>query len=203
MKEQKRTLRAEVLKRRESLGPTVVNRKRQLIRERFRYLPEYQTAHTVMFFATFGSEVDTLGIITDALKGGKTVVLPKVDRGQKKLRLYRILDPGELRPGHMKIPEPAVGEERQVSPEKIDLIAVPGVAFDSSGARLGYGGGYYDRLLGGLLKLPHLVVLAFEEQIVPEVPREPHDVLIDLIVTDQRTIRREGSSSPFPATTKS
>lgn len=192
MKERKKTLRTEVLNRREALGSAAVSRKSQLIRERFRSLAEYQTARTVMLFATFGSEVDTFGVISDALHDGKTVVLPKVDRQRKELRLYRILDPAELQPGCMKIPEPAVGEDRRVSPEEIDLVAVPGVAFDYSGARIGYGGGYYDRLLGGMHKLPQLVVLAFEEQIVDEVPRESHDVLIDLIVTDQRTIRRRG-----------
>ena len=92
-------------------------------------------------------------------------------------------------------PEPAVEESRRVTLRDIDLVVIPGTGFDVKGNRLGYGGGYYDRLLSyeatQMSRAEHIptVALAFEEQIGDEIPAEPHDIKVDIIITDKRIIR--------------
>jgi|Deesub1362B_J571_1020462.scaffolds.fasta_scaffold00087_66 5-formyltetrahydrofolate cyclo-ligase len=184
----KSLLRKEIIKKRDSIKPELRRDKSRLIQKRLTVLKEYREAKTVLLFASFDSEVDTSGIIDDALQRGKRVVLPKVDTEEKRLALYSIKTRTELKPGFKGIPEPDSLPEREVSLEEIDFILVPGVAFDENGGRLGYGGGYYDKLLGGLNRKPHLVAVAFEEQILEKVPVSNHDIRIPKIVTDQRII---------------
>lgn len=146
-------------------------------------LPEFQAARTVMFFASFRSEVDTLTMVKAALSAGKRVILPKV-KG-KELALFEIADlERDTLPGAWGIPEPL--ERHPVPVETADLMIVPGLAFDQKGNRLGYGAGFYDRIL------PHYhrttVALAFEVQIVPAVPVTDLDIPVHKIVTEARTI---------------
>ncbi len=162
--------------------------KDRMIQERLTGLAEYRRAGTVMLFASFRSEVDTGPIIRDALGRGKRVVLPRVDRTRGALRLYAVRSVDELVPGFMGIPEPDPQRCVEVPPGEPELVVMPGVAFDERGGRLGYGGGYYDRLLAGIRHRPVLVALAYEEQIVGEVPVSGHDVRVDKVVTDARVI---------------
>jgi 5-formyltetrahydrofolate cyclo-ligase len=89
----------------------------------------------------------------------------------------------------MGIPEPFLSEEREALLEDIDLVVIPGAGYDYAGNRLGYGGGYYDKLLSGKKKNTPIIALAYEEQLVDAIPAEKHDVRVDMIVTDQRVIR--------------
>ncbi len=184
----KQAIRKEIIRLRDAIPLEVRKAKDRMIRQRLIHLAEYGNADTVMLFASFRAEVDTEPIILDALSRGKRVVLPKVERAKKELLLYRIESTDELREGFMGIREPAVKEERLVAPEELEFIMTPGVAFDEKGGRLGYGGGYYDRLLGRLGRRPPLVAVAYEEQLVREVPVAGHDVRVDRIVTDRRVI---------------
>ncbi len=146
-------------------------------------LPEFKVAHTVMFFASFRSEVETHDMIRRALAGGKRVILPKV-RG-KELALFQIRDfDRDTKSGAWDIPEPERGTP--VKAQDIDLIVVPGAGFDERGNRLGYGAGFYDKLLSSFTGMT--VALAFELQIVPEVPVLPHDIPVKKIVTEKRVI---------------
>ena len=131
-----------------------------------------------------------LGMSTDeflrrVLDDGKNLVLPQVERGG--LVLYGIDDPErDLRPGTWGIREPIPERCPLADPGRIDFALVPGVAFDRSGRRLGYGGGFYDRLLGGELSdgVP-FVSGAFGVQVVDEVPVDPSDVLVDVVITEE------------------
>ncbi|GBD99440.1 putative 5-formyltetrahydrofolate cyclo-ligase [bacterium BMS3Abin07] len=185
-------IRAGVIRKRDSIPSNIRRAKDRMIAERLTGMKEYIDADSVMLFASFRSEVNTLPIIEDALRGNKKVVLPKVDRERKELELYLIKSVNELTPGYMGIPEPAVTGERKFLPGEIDFIMVPGLAFDENGGRLGYGGGYYDRLLGGLKKMPQTVAIAYEEQIVDDVPVSGHDIRVDAVVTDRRIIKTAG-----------
>jgi 5-formyltetrahydrofolate cyclo-ligase len=136
-----------------------------------------------MFFASFRSEVDTLPMIRHALAAGKRAILPKV-RG-KDLALFEIRDfDKDTAPGAWGIPEPR--EIMPVTVEDVDFMIVPGLAFDENGNRLGYGAGFYDRLLPYYKK--ETAALAFEIQIVPEVPISSLDIPVKQIVTEKRTI---------------
>lgn len=143
-----------------------------------------------MFFASFRSEVETEGMIRRAIRSGKRVVLPKV--AGKELALYEIKDfDSDVATGAWGIPEP-----KPLTPAglgDIDLMIVPGAAFDEQGNRLGYGAGFYDKLLPAFRGTT--VALTFEAQIRKSLPAEKHDVPIKKIVTEKRVIttqRAEG-----------
>ncbi len=142
-----------------------------------------------MFFASFRSEVDTVPMIRQALQSGKRIILPKVKN--KALELFEIADfDADVVPGAWGIPEPQSGTPGRL--EDVDLMVVPGAAFDEQGNRIGYGAGYYDKLLPSF-KGP-TVALAFEEQIVRYIPVETHDIPVGKIVTEKRVIETSSKS---------
>ncbi|MBE0426557.1 MAG: 5-formyltetrahydrofolate cyclo-ligase [Nitrospirae bacterium] len=185
----KKVIRREVLRKRDEIPPEARSVKNALIKQRFFSLPEFIEAKTVLFYASFRSEVETLSIIRESLNMNKRVVVPKVDKERHRLRLYEIKDASELTAGFMGIPEPSLSEERLINIDKIDLIVLPGSAFDYSGNRLGYGGGYYDILLSEMHKKIPVAALAYEEQLVDSIPSEMHDIKVNMIVTDKSVIR--------------
>jgi 5-formyltetrahydrofolate cyclo-ligase len=191
----KKVIRRELLEKRDRIPKELKVSKDIAIQQRLLALPEFLSAGTILFYASFRSEVETSGIIREALSMGKRVVLPKVDKEKHMLTLYEIKSHDELAPGFMGIPEPIRTEERLVHLEHIDLVIVPGAGYDPSGNRLGYGGGYYDILLAGRHKKMPVIAIAYEEQIVNDITAEKHDVKVDMIVTDQRVIIAESKKS--------
>lgn len=189
--ELKHTLRQRVLDARFRLTQEERRAKSREIEKRLFGLPQFQAARTVMLYASFRSEVETHDMVRRALESGKKIVLPRV-KG-KVLDLFQIRDfDREVKPGKWDIPEPVGG--KQVGPEDIQFIVVPGAAFDESGNRLGYGGGFYDKLLKEFAGSS--AALAFELQIVPQVPAGPHDVPMQRIVTEKRVIEtRSGNQA--------
>ncbi|MBI4011736.1 MAG: 5-formyltetrahydrofolate cyclo-ligase [Candidatus Rokubacteria bacterium] len=152
-------------------------------------LEAFQRALTVLAYCSFGSEPVTDAFLRAVLGRGKSLVLPRVRRGTRSLDVYRVTDPArELRPGVWGIREPDPAACAPVPLGAVDFVLVPGVVFDARGGRIGYGAGYYDRLLRGLADGVPLVAAAFEVQLVDEVPMEPHDRPIDRIVTERRVI---------------
>ena len=176
-------VRKTVLDARHRLSPEQRRAKSAEIENRVFLLPEFRSAAIVMLFASFQSEVETHHLIRRALAEGKRVVLPKV-KG-KDLELIEIENfDRDVSPGAWGIPEPDRG--RRVEPGEVGLIVVPGAAFDESGNRVGYGGGFYDKLLPAYNG--KTVALAFELQIVKSVPVDPHDVPVKKIITEKRVI---------------
>ncbi len=182
--------RKEVLNRRDVIAEATRTEKSRRIAERLLSTSEFRAAHTVLSYASFRSEVDTFGVIRHCLEHGLEVVLPKVDSATKTLRLYKIASLDDLSSGYWGIPEPHVPETRRREVREMDLVIVPGAAFDEDCNRLGYGGGYYDRLLADRNALA--VALAFEEQLLPQLPAEMHDIQMDMIITDIRILRCHG-----------
>ena len=189
----KPAIRKELLRRRDAIPPEVRRAKDRLILERLLSLEEFKNAGTVFFYASFRTEFDTTELIKISLAAGKRAVLPKVDREKQELVLYEIKDFSELGPGYMGIPEPT-SPETPVSINDIDLVIIPGAGFDPMGNRIGYGGGYYDRLLSGMQKHVPVIAPAYEEQIIDSIPSEPHDIRVKVIVTDRQLIRCEPQS---------
>ncbi|MDY6825747.1 MAG: 5-formyltetrahydrofolate cyclo-ligase [Bacillota bacterium] len=185
----KKELRRLIIDRRDRLSDEQINAKSFQIAERLFSLPAYQSAETVMFFISFGSEVVTRPMVERVIEEGKTALAPKTKPKSRELIPSRILDWEEdLAPGSYGIPEPKEGKLRPYLPDVIDLLIVPGVAFDNDGNRLGYGGGYYDRFFPLLKSNVPLVALAFEIQIVPSVPVESWDRPVDFIITESKVI---------------
>jgi 5-formyltetrahydrofolate cyclo-ligase len=185
----KKTIRKEVLNKRDEIPPDIKPIKDSFIRKRLISLPEFIAAKTILFYASFRSEVETLSMIKESIKMGKRIVLPRVDREKHTIVLYEIKDVSELTAGYMGIPEPLQTDQRLRSIDDMDLVIIPGAGFDLSGNRLGYGAGYYDILLRKRKKKIPVIAPAYEEQIVDSIPAEEHDVRVDTIITDKRVIR--------------
>ncbi len=179
----KRDLRWAILRARDALSSQDIRRCSEAAGSRLFTLPEFGSAGTVMFFVSFGSEIETRPMIEQALKLGKRVVVPRAQPARRALTPCELRHPAEeLIPGHYGILEPKPGCA-VVPTEEIELVVVPGVAWGEDGYRVGYGGGYYDRFLRRC-KQALRVGLAFEMQVVPEVPHGRSDLPVDLLVTE-------------------
>ncbi|MCX7913310.1 MAG: 5-formyltetrahydrofolate cyclo-ligase [Thermodesulfovibrionales bacterium] len=187
----KREIRKEVITLRDSISAQDRKIKDQKIKDTLINLPEFKEAQRILLYASYKSEVDTLGLIKYCLSINKSIALPKVNRESFELQIYEIKDLSEIQPGYQNILEPDVPHDRMLTIKDIDLVIVPGVAFDENCNRLGYGKGCYDKMLKS--KEAPLIALAYEEQIVPLIPSEPHDIRMDKIITDERIIVRNGS----------
>jgi 5-formyltetrahydrofolate cyclo-ligase len=186
----KEALRARVLAARDALAPEARRAASAAILAALGGLEAWHGARRVLAYASFGSEPDTAALNQAVLARGAALVLPRVDRAIRGLTLHRVADPAaDLRPGTWGILEPDPGRCPAVEPATVDLVVVPGVAFDATGGRLGYGGGYYDRLLAEVPASAARIALAFELQVVDRVPAGPADRRVDLIVTERRTVR--------------
>ena len=164
------------------------------IMNRFMELPEYDAARTVMFYVDVRDEVRTRQALPAALATGKRIVVPYCVDGELELFWLEVMD--ELELGMYRILEPK-NELRDVvhkrlQPEDLDLIMVPGVAFDKNGGRTGHGKGYYDKLLEHAKPETPLVALAFECQMFDEIPMDHHDIFMDKVVTENNVYTGRG-----------
>lgn len=150
------------------------------ITEKVLALPAFLQAERVMVYADYNHEVITRYIIEEAWKQKKEVAVPKVSG--KDMIFYKLTDFAQLEEGYYGIPEPTQGD---VADWQGALMIMPGVAFDRANHRVGYGGGFYDRFLE---KHPALirVAVAFEFQMLEQVPVEPTDILPQIIVTEEK-----------------
>ncbi len=192
--EQRELLRREVLARRDGLLAAERRRLSRAIADRFWSVPDLASIRTVHFSLSVGSEADTRDLVADAIHRGIRVVVPVTLVSDRRLLLAEYEGSETLRPGPFGIPEPASGRRKVVDLDTVDALVVPGLAFDLDGNRLGWGAGYYDRLLASVrLEVP-IIALAFECQLVPAIPPQGHDVRVSLIVTEQRVIRTRAAS---------
>ena len=160
----------------------------QAICEKFASLGEFTAARSVMVYIEVRTEVRTRQFLPTLLASGKRIVVPYC-RTDGQLELFLLENMDELAIGMYKILEPKAElrelPSKKVDVKEIDLIMVPGVAFDSNGARMGHGFGYYDKLLEHARSDAPLVALAFECQIFPEIPTQSHDIFMDKIITER------------------
>jgi 5-formyltetrahydrofolate cyclo-ligase len=168
----------------------------RLILERFVALPEYRAANVVMYYVDVRSEVRTRHYLPEALKHDKKIVVPYCVDGE--LELFHLTAMDELAIGMYKILEPKAElrslPEKRFAPHQLDLVMVPGVAFDRSGARMGHGFGYYDKLLQHARPDAPLIALAFECQLFSEIPTQEHDIFMDKIITEKAVYEGRGRS---------
>jgi 5-formyltetrahydrofolate cyclo-ligase len=182
----KPSLRRRILGRRDAMDPCI---RTDLSRAIVRDIVEtsvYRRSDTVMAYASFGSELQTDEFMRHVLHQGKVLLLPRVNCQKGLVDVYRVRDPiRDLLAGTWGIREPRLDRCARVEPHIIDFVLVPGLAFDSWGGRLGYGGGFYDKLLAdGLSPCAWLVAGAFECQMVGKVPVDEHDMPMDVVVTE-------------------
>ncbi|NKE05096.1 MULTISPECIES: 5-formyltetrahydrofolate cyclo-ligase [Mesobacillus] len=147
---------------------------------------EWMEASTIAITVSKAPEIDTFQIIRKGWEQGKRMVVPKCEPKTRQLNFRELKRFSELESVYYGLLEPIVSETESVSHDEIDLVVVPGIAFSNEGYRLGFGGGYYDRFLANYQG--NTVSLAFENQIVPEVPVESHDIPVRKIVSSEGVI---------------
>ncbi|MDO8925877.1 MAG: 5-formyltetrahydrofolate cyclo-ligase [Sideroxyarcus sp.] len=153
-------------------------------------LPGYKQATVVLGYLNFGAELAAELWVNQALADGKQVLLPRVNRASGHLDIYKVHDlQHDVAPGAWDIREPVAERCTRVDAlGTVNFILLPGVAFTRTGDRLGYGGGYYDKLLARMPHRPTLVAGAFALQVVQEIPLESTDHKIEWLVTENETI---------------
>ena len=158
--------------------------KSRRLEEKLFNLPVFSRALRVAFFASIEGAADTHPMIERALRDGKKVALPRVDKDRHELVFYAVKDLlKDTAPGVLGILEPRAGLP-VVQPASLDCVVVPGLAFDRAGARFGRGAGFYDRFLSRLSPGTAKIGIGFSFQMIKHVPCEAHDEKLDLVLTD-------------------
>ncbi len=173
----KHRIRKEISEKVKAHSELEKSRKSAIIKNKLFNEEEFKKSDVVMFYVSLRDEVDTLTMIDEALKTGKRVCVPVILKEEKRLIAGEIKNRREdLEKQHFGIYQPRRGKVREVPLEDIDLVVVPGMAFDKKNVRLGRGHGYYDKFLCCLPKDTKAIGLAFDFQVVKDLPKEPHDI---------------------------
>jgi 5-formyltetrahydrofolate cyclo-ligase len=195
-REAKRSLRERVLQARDALSAAARADYGDAILAAISARDDFRAARTVLLSLAFRSEWETRPLAGIALAQGKTLVVPRVNLQSRMLELLAIADlERDVARGYLGIAEP-LPHCRPVVPAAVDWVLVPGVAFDTRGHRIGYGGGYYDRLLPTLRDDARRIAGAFELQMIDRVPAAAHDLTVDAIVTERRTLEIPREAAP-------
>lgn len=182
----KKQIRKIMLERRRNMSREAVMDKSLQISEKVIASTQYHEAERIFIFISFENEVDTGWLIRRALADGKKVAAPLVKNGTMKFRYFTLSD--ELKEGEFGIKEPAEDLPKAYAKSSSTLVIMPGIAFDRSRNRVGFGKGFYDKWMKERPGL-HKIALAFDLQIYDGViPSEPHDIRPDLIFTESEII---------------
>jgi 5-formyltetrahydrofolate cyclo-ligase len=199
----KQSIRQRIIADRERLTAAERASLSHAITERIANLEAYRTANTVLAYMNFGTEFSTEEWAQQALREGKRVLLPRVNRATNELDIYHVSDlQHDVAPGLWNIREPLVDRcAKIIALNDVDFILMPGIAFGRDGARLGYGGGFYDKLLARIKGAspgcrPVLVAGAFAIQLVESLPQEATDHKVEWVVTENETIQCVSGEHP-------
>jgi 5-formyltetrahydrofolate cyclo-ligase len=192
LSEQKRALRREMSAARIALPESECSARSEAACARLLAVPELAAVagagpKALAGYVAARGEIDPAPVLAAAAAGGATVALPRVATEAPRLRFHRA-DAGPLVPGRFGLREPAAAAP-ELPLDELDVVIVPGLAFDAEGRRLGFGGGYYDGVFGASGKRPALIGLCYDFQVVERCPAGDGDVPVDLVVTDARVLR--------------
>ena len=160
-------------------------RKSLVILEKVFATPEFQASKTILFYASFDGEVETFEMMRRAQQLRKKIALPFILKEEKKI-IPTLVDnlTEDLRPGPYGIRQPRLDKQNSIREDELDLLIIPGIAFDKSNRRLGRGAGYYDRFLANLSKDIPSFGLGFDFQIVDHLPHQEHDVPLSRVINN-------------------
>lgn len=180
----KHKIRHHIREKIKSYSALEKSKKSAIIKDKLFNEKVFENAKLVMFYVSLKDEVDTLSMIDEAVKMGKRVCVPVILKEEKRLIAGEIKDrEKDLERQHFGIYQPIAGHVREVPLEDIDLVVVPGVAFDKNNVRLGRGHGYYDRFLCGLPKNTRTIGIAFDFQVLEYLPKDSHDIPVWKTIT--------------------
>jgi len=181
----KSDIRKRIQNKRNSLPIRDRKKRSKIIAEKFFGTAYYNNSNNILIFYPFRSETDVTIIIRQALENKKNIILPRI-HGQELKLFYVDNLKKQLERGAYGIMEPTTDLCRPAKISDIDLVVVPGISFDKNLNRLGYGGGYYDKLL---LRIPEgvkKIALCFDIQVVDSIPVSEHDIKVDILITDTK-----------------
>ena len=188
---EKAALRREMTARRDAMPEAERARIAAALSAQLRALPEYATARSVLATMAIGSEWNTRPFLDRARADGKAIVLPRLTPPPRRLALHRVADlDRHLIPGVWDIPEPDPDRCPAATLDEVDFAVVPALAIDRDGYRLGYGAGYFDRLLTGRGERPFCVTALSAAFLVDGVPHEAHDQRVDCVVNENGLVAR-------------
>lgn len=182
---EKRKIRKEILEKLKSQNKEKVLEKSAVVKKRLFESEEFKKAGCVVFYVSMANEVSTHEMIDESIQMGKVIGVPVVIKGEKDLTISQISDRiRELENGPYGLSQPKAAEIKPISYDDMDLVLVPGVAFDKDNNRLGRGKGYYDRFLTKLPKHAITIGVCFDFQVIESVPRLPHDIPVRMFLTN-------------------
>ena len=184
----KKKMREVILRQRDAMSPSARTSASRVILEKICALPQYGNAKVVLTYMGFGTEIETQPFFERIIADGKIVALPRVDRATQTLILHSARGVTDLLTSKYGILEPST-DAPVVAVTSVDFVLMPGVAFDRNGNRLGYGRGYYDKLMSSANLALARVAAGFSCQIVDSVPVGPQDKKVDCIITENEIIK--------------
>jgi 5-formyltetrahydrofolate cyclo-ligase len=186
--ETKKNIRSTVLSLRNSLTLASVRTNSNVILQHLFQVPAFQQAKTMCTYISFGSEVRTHAVLEYCWNHSIPCIVPKVDKTSKELRLYLIEHWLDLQRGYKGILEPRKHCKLFSDIQNLDCFIIPGIVFTQAGMRVGYGGGFYDKLLSILPDTKARIGLCYSFQLLDDLPREKHDQPMHTIVTEQQIL---------------
>ena len=186
---EKTRLRSCLIHRRSQIGNDQITRHSQTIQCRLMELPEIRACKSIFCFVSLAEEVNTRSLIDSMLQEGKLLTIPKIIHS-KEMIAVPFKRWSELSPGQLGILTPISSVPYK---EDIDICIIPGIGFTENGTRLGYGQGYYDKWLAKHI-VKYKIAVAFEYQLVDNLPTDANDIAMDMIVTEERVIKINSES---------
>jgi 5-formyltetrahydrofolate cyclo-ligase len=189
--EEKQRIRDKMLSKRKSMGSHIIQGKSEKIKEKIFALDEFRKSKHIVFYYDFRNEVATVELIIFALKTGKIVSLPVIDKKTDSIVLYCIknITEGFTKNEKYGILEPDTKKCKKENIKLIDLIIIPGIAFDRNKNRLGFGKGYYDKFLKKIPKKTMTMGICYDYQLLADIPITEEDVPVNMVITEKSSIR--------------
>ena len=188
-KDSKKSILTEVSERLAAFSSEEMAKKQEIIEEKLLEFANFLEAELALLYVRRASELATDKILRISLAARKGIVLPAFSESKHAISLFRINDlDADLKKSSSDRMEPNPDTCKKISLEDIDIAVIPGLAFDEKGGRIGFGEGFYNRLIAKLPETTRKIAIAFEEQIVEHVPMDSRKHNLDIIITDQRTI---------------
>lgn len=189
IKEKKQSIREEIAAKMNAFPASEIQKKNTMIADRLFDFANFRESKIPLLYVNTDLEVDTTGILEKCMETKKVIVLPAFDIEKKEMTFFKVDDlQADLKSGPRGVLEPDKDVCKMVPIKYVDIAIVPVVALDEKGGRIGTGRGYYDKLIPKLSNTTRKVALAYDFQVIDQIPMDTHDKYVDIIITEDRII---------------